>query len=568
MDIIGADAISLERLLLSGHFAPAAVQRDFRWGKGECRALLDDFSRAFAEAGLDPTALVDDEEFAEEHSRGAQTRLPDYFLGAIVLSENAPGRYSIFDGQQRITSCTVLLAVLRDRSAASDLKERLHACVHDANERGRLSLDLRDHTLSYDVQRLSATQTFWSNEDRDGVSDAGLRLRASVQVFRSEIDGWDTRKVEAFAKFLLDKVTVVRVRVQDERLANLAFETTNFRGLRLDQADALKSQIIDAIGTSDGQQETAGAEWLDLQREFGVHEFERFLTAVDFLERRQWQGPTKFADLFAHLREKHGPKLSDWVHNDLHKYAEAYRPLRAHETVVAARGADLHLRRLSLLPWREWVAVAMKQRMTLATKDLEEALAKLEGASFAILFAQYSSHDRAKIFRNALRQRDPFARGALTFNSNALRKIDDFLTGPIDEDDKELMHATVRWLEALHWGRELPLPPIDPALTVEHVLPLRPSALWTNDFPERNERERLSRLTGNLCLLPKVDNQLWAGNRTYSDKRAVLRGASRTLHVPRSIAQNDRWTATVIQRRTGELRDLAWRAMNLPSISQ
>lgn len=565
MQIISSESLPLGRVLLLGHFQPAAVQRDFRWEKRECRALLDDFCRAFLEAGLDPLAMLDDEDMEAPSS---PKRLPDYYLGSMVLMENAPGRYSIFDGQQRITSCTALLATLRDRCANDQIRERLDACISDADSVGRLTLDLRDHTLSYDVQRQGATRTFWREEDIDGVSDAGLRLRAAVSVFRAEIDKWDAKKTEAFALFLLEEVSIVVVRVQDERLANLAFETTNFRGLRLDQADALKSQIIDAIGGPNGdveQQNRAGAEWLDLQRQFGVREFERFLTAVDFCERQRWQGPTKFADLFSHLKSVHGEKLGDWVGEQLPKYALAYKSLIEHETDTSARGGNLYLRRLSLLPWREWAAVALKLRLNTPLTEWEKCLSQLEGASFAVLFAGYSSQDRAKIFGRALRQRDPFnRRGALSFNDQALRKIDDFLTGPTDEDDKEVLHATVRWLEALQWGRELPLAPLRGDLTVEHILPLRPDALWTNDFPDRAMRERLARLIGNLCLLQRTENQVTAGNRTYADKRHVLRAAGRELHMPKDCAKADRWTPQVIQSRTTALRDQAWKAMNLP----
>lgn len=566
LSVISSEAKPLGHLLLLGRFTPAAVQRDFRWEKRECRALMDDFLRAFVEAGLDPVETLADDDFID--APHLPRRLPDYYLGSMVLMECAPGNFAIFDGQQRITSCTALLAVLRDRTTSAEIKRNLDACIRDADGNGRLGLDLRDHTLSFDIQRPDATRTFWKDEDKDGVSDAGLRLRTAAAVFRQEIDRWSMRRVDAFARFLLEHVFVVSVRVQDERLANLAFETTNFRGLRLDQADALKSQIVDAVGEATGnsdEQNRVGAVWLELQREFGVREFERFLTAVDFCERRQWQGPTKFADLLTHLKSTHGERLGDWVSDQLSRYARAYRAIIEHETHVAARGANLHLRRLSLLPWQEWKAAAMHLKLTTAPGDWETVVRKLEGASFAILFADYSSNDRAKIFARALSQRDPFSpRGALTFNESARRKIEEFLTGPIDEDDKDVLHATVRWLEALHWGNELPVSPMQPDLTVEHILPLRPDALWTNDFPIRAERERLARQTGNLCLLPKRENQTMAGNRTYRDKRIVLRNAGRELHMSRDIAQAERWTPNAIQTRTAALRDLAWKALGLP----
>jgi hypothetical protein len=59
---------------------------------------------------------------------------------------------------------------------------------------------------------------------------------------------------------------------------------------------------------------------------------------------------------------------------------------------------------------------------------------------------------------------------------------------------------------------------------------------------------------------------LHASNRTFRDKRALLREAGRNLHVPRAMAQHERWRPEIIASRTEELKAKAWSAMRLPPL--
>ena len=65
-------------------------QRSYAWEKGHVRTLLEDFS-----------AVI-------------QSDNPAYFLGTIVLTHAAGGHLEVADGQQRLSTTSILIAAIRD----------------------------------------------------------------------------------------------------------------------------------------------------------------------------------------------------------------------------------------------------------------------------------------------------------------------------------------------------------------------------------------------------------------------------------------------------------------------
>src|SRR5436190_17883772 len=57
---------------------------------------------------------ADIDDFWEDLRRALSADSPDYFLGTVVLTPSDDGRVVIIDGQQRLATTTILLAVLRD----------------------------------------------------------------------------------------------------------------------------------------------------------------------------------------------------------------------------------------------------------------------------------------------------------------------------------------------------------------------------------------------------------------------------------------------------------------------
>jgi hypothetical protein len=148
-------------LFSSRTFIAASVQRDYQWNTPECETLLSDLVRAWSShlpaAEADLSDLAQDESIDADlgllPSASVQPPLPDYYLGAVVTRLTADGATEIYDGLQRITTLTILMAVLRDAVTHEDLKQSIDNLINTAPGKPRVMLHARDATLFKEIQK-------------------------------------------------------------------------------------------------------------------------------------------------------------------------------------------------------------------------------------------------------------------------------------------------------------------------------------------------------------------------------------------------------------------------------
>ncbi len=100
MQKIDSDAKTIWQLLANARYALEYYQREYSWQTKQVTDLIDDLTSKFLDnykAGDEPTQV---------------TNYGHYFLGSIIIN-NAEGQRFIIDGQQRITTLTLLLIRLR-----------------------------------------------------------------------------------------------------------------------------------------------------------------------------------------------------------------------------------------------------------------------------------------------------------------------------------------------------------------------------------------------------------------------------------------------------------------------
>ena len=93
---IRGDAKNLRSLLGGAKFAIDYYQREYRWATKQVAELIDDLAEKFRDS-YEPG---DDRNSVENYGH--------YFLGSIIISDKE-GRKFIIDGQQRLTTLTLLL---------------------------------------------------------------------------------------------------------------------------------------------------------------------------------------------------------------------------------------------------------------------------------------------------------------------------------------------------------------------------------------------------------------------------------------------------------------------------
>lgn len=105
MDIknkIEANDKNINALLKGQKFTIDYFQREYRWQEKHIKLLIEDLVTAFLKS------------YREEHLGPEIENYQCYYLGPVVFSHNN-GKKSIIDGQQRITSITLLLIYLNHR---------------------------------------------------------------------------------------------------------------------------------------------------------------------------------------------------------------------------------------------------------------------------------------------------------------------------------------------------------------------------------------------------------------------------------------------------------------------
>src|SRR5690348_6065471 len=99
MKEIRGDAKNIRALLSGAKFSVDYYQREYRWETKQISELIDDLSEKFFES------------YEEGNERSEVESYGHYFLGSIIISDK-DGRKFIIDGQQRLTSLTLLLMLL------------------------------------------------------------------------------------------------------------------------------------------------------------------------------------------------------------------------------------------------------------------------------------------------------------------------------------------------------------------------------------------------------------------------------------------------------------------------
>lgn len=98
---IDGKAKTVRELLKGVKYSIDYYQREYKWHDKQIRELVDDLSGKFLE------------DYQPGHERAKVADYPHYFLGSIIISEKDSASF-IVDGQQRLTSLTLLLILLRN----------------------------------------------------------------------------------------------------------------------------------------------------------------------------------------------------------------------------------------------------------------------------------------------------------------------------------------------------------------------------------------------------------------------------------------------------------------------
>ena len=204
-------------------------QRDYAWKEKQVESLFSDIANAISE-GKD-----------------------EYFIGTIVTIMLGNEKLSVVDGQQRLATTSILLRQIKNYlnkiSAPSEdaAKDYLYSYSLDHNgQRTKLQLNVSDNqfftSMILNPSALPEAKRRSTKLLKKAFEIAGIHIENILSALKPV---HHEKELSKWIKFLDQNVRVIHLSVESSSNAYKMFETLNDRGLKVSQADLVKSYLFE-----------------------------------------------------------------------------------------------------------------------------------------------------------------------------------------------------------------------------------------------------------------------------------------------------------------------------------
>lgn len=237
---IEASDTTINQLLKDQKFTIDYFQREYRWQQKHISLLIEDLTTTFFKS------------YKIGDKRSDVSNYQSYYLGPVVFSVNPENnKKSIIDGQQRITSITLLLIYLNHLQNKLTQKVAISELIF-SEKYGEKSFNMTDEAREQCLTSLFESGEYYLNEsDDETVKNMVERYEDIIQIFPEEID---VEVLPYFIDWFIENVVIVEITAYSDENAYTIFETMNDRGLNLTATEMLKGYVLSKI--SDKKQRT------------------------------------------------------------------------------------------------------------------------------------------------------------------------------------------------------------------------------------------------------------------------------------------------------------------------
>lgn len=256
---IEASDTSINALLKDQKFTIDYFQREYRWQEKHIKLLIDDLTTTFLKS------------YNPEHKPAEVANYQSYYLGPVVFSVNPDNnKKSIIDGQQRITSITLLLIYLNhlQKDFSEEDKVSISELIFSVKHREK-SFNMSDEMREPCLKSLFEQGEYTVKEsDDETVKNIVARYEDIEQSFPEEL----TEDVlPFFIDWFVENVVIVEITAYSDENAYTIFETMNDRGLNLTPTEMLKGYVLSKITDKKQRNEINGIWKSEIQK---LHEYE------------------------------------------------------------------------------------------------------------------------------------------------------------------------------------------------------------------------------------------------------------------------------------------------------
>ncbi|GAA7967967.1 hypothetical protein COL8_12370 [Helicobacter pylori] len=284
----------------NNQFVIPIYQRLYSWKKEQCKQLWDDIIKI-----------------------GGNDKMNGHFIGSILYVRDDNTLSSpllIIDGQQRLTTITLLFIALRNHSSdevkilekfsRKEIESYLINNNKDSDKKFRLILSESDKDTLLSL----------IDKNKRKPSEPSVKIVENFELFEKWIRK-NTGKLETIVKGL-EKLMIVYIALdKEEDDPQLIFESMNSKGIELAQTDLIRNYIIMETETEEKQKDFYNGYWRAMEEDFKQNEtlFNRFVWHYLTIKTGEVPKIKKVYEAFKDYQQKEGVKIEDLL-KDLQKY--------------------------------------------------------------------------------------------------------------------------------------------------------------------------------------------------------------------------------------------------------
>jgi uncharacterized protein with ParB-like and HNH nuclease domain len=517
------------------YFQVPDYQRPYSWDDEQIEQLWDDIITAKAD--------------------GEKT----YFLGPVILINRIQdGYYEVVDGQQRLTTLTILFCVLRDLYFPKDNKI-LNTIKSLVDNKFRLRLVTQNHYQNQFEQEILEPGRILK-VDPSSIGSKSSKFINAALIFRNRFQSLAARPgyIAELIEYILHNVVMISIVCTDQSFAIKLFQILNTRGLDLNPADLIKSHLYGRCDQNKHGQFIATWRQIETLAAQSSETLDNLLTLYEYYLLAQNPKKSLYEELIAQFKDRNPNEIvyeiKEFIlaYNDLIQseskiiYSLCYLPNKVfwQSILTVARFMKVHdfddlCKVVRKLYYSYWIAgyttskvkqisftiiALLKQGggLDMIRKEVDKKL--IPGALIAML--NPGDNVRKRMYENLNDE---------VYNKAWLKPILILIEYNQTDDSK---------ISFIELGREL---------HVDHILP----EMWhkTKDWNTWDKQAAIKWLNriGNLTLLSGRKN-IAASNNSFQAKKDIYRkgyGTVTAFEISKRVAENDNWLPKQVADRQG-----------------
>ena len=527
-----------------------SYQRPYAWGTEEASTLFEDLYGFYKS------------ERSEEN----------YFLGSTVLikEEDRP-KADVIDGQQRLTTLTILLSVLTTHFSQAEILSDYKSYLREPGRPSqglaaspRLHLREKDQPFFEKYIQEFRLQELLALDKASLATESQKHILENAEIFEKKIHDKEMTEEELlkFGSFILMRCFLVVVSTPTQKSAYRVFSVMNNRGLDLLPIDIIKADVIGKIDES--QQDGYTQKWEELEIDATRNGFNDVISHMRMIFIKAKAKKTVLEEFNEFILPRFNP--DDLIDNYLTPYTEAYCILKKKD-YVATRNAEqvnYYLYWLNKIDNSDWMPTAIK--FFASKKDDSDYILwfvkKLERlAAYLQITSQDVNHriERyAKILAEMELNPNHSSEAKITsieLTEDEKQKFMNVLSGNVYEEMAKRRNYIILRLDSLVASAGASY---DPAiLTIEHVLPqtVDPKSEWAITWPDAESRENWVHKIGNLIPLTRKHNSA-AQNYDFEKKKEKYfksKNGVTSYALATQVLSESSWTLEVVENRQERL---------------